>query len=390
MNANCIIIIPGIPFPPVDGHKLKIYNLIKILSRHYNLHIITISREIPDAQALEFIKAHSYKYKHFEIETFRSLFILAKNIFSSTPFQVAYFTSPKIRRYIRENSEDDTYAVLNLIRTTGYISDLGDKKIIFDMVDLLSRSYFKSGSSTTSFFYKAIYKVEAKRLSGFEKKIVPVCNLTLCVNREDSTLLKEIGNVSWLPNGVNQKLFDYKKSSLDFKDSIAFFGTMFYQPNIDAVLWFEKHVLHKLNKGIKFYIIGARPTTQILNLAKKHSNVYVTGFLDDPYLILNSCFAIIAPMQNGGGIQNKILETMGMGKINVLSNYGASPIIGGKNKVHFFVETDPDLMSERINNIFLNKKDYSTIGVNARDLILKNYTWEAYEKKLITQMKHLI
>lgn len=48
--------------------------------------------------------------------------------------------------------------------------------------------------------------------------------------------------------------------------------------------------------------------------------------MDDPYLILKKAIAVIAPMQTGGGIQNKVLEAMALGKINLLSSKAAAPI----------------------------------------------------------------
>lgn len=383
MKKKCLIIIPGIPFPPVDGHKLKIYNLIKILSKKYDLHIVTISKTKLNEQEQDFINTHSYKNAHFKLNLIGAGFRILKNIFSPTPFQVAYFTLNAVKKYLKVNTESDDLVVFNLVRTAGYLPLLKSKKIVFDMVDLLSKSYFKSGISTSSRLFRLIYKIEGKRLLAYERIVMRNSELTLCVNNDDAIALKPYGDVIWLPNGVKDHLFDYQEFDKKYKNSIVFFGAMFYQPNIDAVIWFDKYVMDHLNKDITLYIIGARPSRQIINLANKRKNIIVTGFLEDPYIILNSCFAVIAPMQNGGGIQNKILEVMGMGKINILTSYGANPILGAKDKEHFFVEDNALAMAERINDIFVSDENCRDIGAKAKQLILDNYTWDAYEKKIL-------
>lgn len=382
MNRKCLIIIPGIPFPPVDGHKLKIYNLIKILNKNYALHIVTIARTIPNEAELSFIEAHSYKHSHFMQNIAQSLRNMCFNLFSNIPYQVSYFTLPEVKRYLKEDQDNYEFVFLNLIRTAGYLPELSGNKIVLDMVDLLSKSYLKSSNTTSSPVYKTIYSIEASRLLRYEKLIIEQCALTLCVNQQEAESLNEIGKVAWLPNGVKESLFQYDAFDQQYANGIAFFGTMFYQPNIDAVLWFEKYVMDKLNPDIKLYIIGARPASIILQMAKKRKNVIITGFLDDPYLLLNSCFAHIAPMQNGGGIQNKVLETMGMGKINILTSHGANPIKGGINGSHFLVEDEAFKMATLINDLFENPVKYEHIKANAKQLIMENYTWQAYERKL--------
>ncbi|MCX2453365.1 glycosyltransferase [Pedobacter sp. PLR] len=389
MKKKCLVIIPGIPFPPVDGHKLKIYNFILILAKHFDLHIISISREDVTVEQREFMIQNSYRRKHFKIGMFGAFFRLFKSIFSTIPFQVAYFTLPSIKRYIINNGGKETHAVLNLIRTGGYLDVLADKSIILDMVDSLSRSYLKSKETTSSLVYSFIYGVEGDRLVEYEKKSIEKVDLTLCVNQDDAKNLSSYGKVKWLPNGVKESLFNYTKKCNDYNDCVAFFGAMFYQPNVDAMIWFDKYVLDHLDPKIKILIIGARPSNSILNIAKKRKNVRITGFLDDPYIILNSCFAIIAPMQNGGGIQNKIIETMGMGKVNVLTSYAADPIIGAENNKHFIVENDPVIMAERINEVFINPSSFANIGKNAAILIKETYTWDAYEKTFMTQLNEI-
>lgn len=389
MKKKCLIIIPGIPYPPVDGHKLKIYNLILILSKYFDLHIITISRENLSDKQVNFINQNSYKSKHFKLNTFKSLFRLFGSIFSKIPFQVKYFSLASVKKYISDNSKNDEFAVLNLIRTCGYIDILKDKSIIIDMVDALSKSYLKSNKTTSSLIFNLIYGIEAKRLVEYEKKCLSKADLTLCVNQKDALNLSDYGEVKWLPNGVNEKLFNYTEKSSEYNNCIVFFGAMFYQPNIDAMVWFEKNVMDYMNPNIKVIVIGPRPSSSVLNLAKKRKNIVVTGFLDDPYLIINSCFAVIAPMQNGGGIQNKILETMGMGKVNILTSYAADPIVGAETNTHFIVENDPLIMAKKINEVYLNPSSFIKMGEDAAVLIRNKYTWDSYEKKIISHIKEI-
>jgi glycosyltransferase involved in cell wall biosynthesis len=176
---------------------------------------------------------------------------------------------------------------------------------------------------------------------------------------------------------------------MKYKNHIAFFGKMDYQPNIDAVLWFVENVLPYLNKTLKFIVVGAYPAKVIQDLSKNFQNVKVTGFVEDPYLILKSSLCVVAPMQTGAGIQTKILECMALGTINIVSSLAAKPI-GAEHGKHFLVCDDPKEMANVINNIYKNPKNFEYLKIGAREFIKNNFTWGIYEKKLLNVIDNLL
>lgn len=388
-NSKVVIVIPGIPYPPINGHKLKIYNLIKILGKRYSLHIVTIDSKDLTVDERCFIKENSYKSHHFKISKIAQLFNLIRAIFKALPFQVEIYRHKKIANYLKRETINDDIAIFNLIRTGVYIDTLNTKSKVLDMVDLLSKSYQSSAQNTSSQLFKMIYSIESKRLKKYELDCVKKTNLTLMVNKEESDLIGKNCRASWIPNGVHPWLFDYSKKDSAYKDSVVFFGSMYYQPNVDAVIWFEKNVLQLLDPKIDLLVIGARPTTSLRSLAERNPRIKLMGFLEDPYELINSCLAVIAPMQNGGGIQNKILEAMALGKINVLTNYAANPIVGSSHLQHFFVTDSPKDMALFINDLLEFPDRYLFLGKNAQNLIRERYTWEQYEEHLFKQLDEL-
>ncbi len=179
------------------------------------------------------------------------------------------------------------------------------------------------------------------------------------------------------------------KLTLYIKTTYVSFGKMNYQPNIDAVMWFVENVLPLINKNLKFCIIGAYPPKEIKGLEKKYKNIVVTGFLDDPYEILKSSLCVVAPMQTGGGIQNKILECMALGTINIVSSLAAKPI-GGVHGEHFLVIDKPEEIAQTINDIYANPHKYEHIKINSREFIKNNFTWTIYENKLMKIIQEVL
>lgn len=58
----------------------------------------------------------------------------------------------------------------------------------------------------------------------------------------------------------------------------------------------------------------------------RRPGVTVTGFVDDPIEFLERADVVVAPMRYGAGLQNKVLEAMGLGNPVVTTSLGQEGI----------------------------------------------------------------
>jgi len=383
MNKKKVLLVTSrLPYPPVGGDKLKSYNLLKILSKHYDVYLVTITDETLDLETENELTKFALKTKVF-VKSKYLFYLNALNfLFNKLPIQVNYYYFRDVQDYIDEISKDMDIAISTLVRTSKYLKDFKQTKYL-DMVDSIGLNYLRSKENVKSFFWKNIYNIETNRLLNYEQKSITKFDNTFFVNKYETEYWSKFGSTTWIQNGVDEKLLQYNKKNNKYKNCISFFGKMDYQPNIDAVMWFVNNIFKDINKNIKFIIVGTKPTSDILELRKLYSNIEVTGFIDDPYEILNSSLLVVAPMQTGGGIQNKILESMALGTINIVSSLGAKPIIGANCNEHLFISDSSHEIAELINKIYDNPIKYDFIKENAKKIIEEVYTWKNYEKKLL-------
>jgi len=378
-----------LPYPPVGGDRLKNYWLLRILSKHFKVHLVSITNQDVPKEFCAWANDLGLTYKLFQKDKRQFYFNTLKGFFTNTlPLQVNYYYFKDVQNYIDQIYQEYDLLFAALIRTAKYFFNKKKPKIL-EITDSIGLNYLRSYHRTTSLKWKIIYKIESKRLLEFEKNCIEEFDKTLFVNREERDFFNQPSKTEWLPNGVNEALLNYEKYDYRFENSIAFFGKMDYQPNIDAVLWFVENVLPHLNRDLKFIVVGAYPKKIIQDLPKKFINVEVSGYVEDPYLILKSCLCVVAPMQTGGGIQNKILESMALGTINIVSSLAAKPI-GAEHGKHFLVCDDPKEMANVINNIYKNPKNFETLKKNAREFIMNNFTWTSYEKKLLNVIENVL
>ena len=382
-KKKALAIFSQLPFPHIDGNRQKVFMHIGILSKHYDTHVIIITGEQPDNESIIFLEKNTSSYKIFTFPKWKSWVNVAKAIFSKTPLQVAYFYFNEVQSYIDVQLPKVDFVFCNLIRTVKYVQNHEIPKF-HDMVDSISINYKNSKDNVSSLFWKLIYNIEYKRLWEYELQSIKKFNKTFLINYNEKKYWEEASKseIVWLPNGVKDSLFEYAKKDKSYSNSVTFIGRIDYQPNTDAVFWFLNNVYPHLDKNIDFIIIGANPPIKLLNVIKELPNVKVTGFIEDPYLIINSSLALISPMQTGAGMQNKVMEGMALGKLNIVSSLAARAIIHAKNGEHFIVEDDGKTIASIINEINNDSDKYANVGIQARVFMEQHYQWSNFEKIL--------
>ncbi len=371
-----------LPYPPVGGDKLKNYYLLQILAKHADVHLVTVTDETLDEKTLQFIRGCTKTCKIFSKPGHTFRLNALKSIYNGLPLQVNYYHFDDVRQYVEKKARDADLIFCTLIRTAKYAEHIAKPKIL-DMADSIALNYLNSYQREKSFLWKTLYRFESQRLLESEKKAIDTFDKTLFFNRWEMDFFNKPGRTVWIPHGVNEELLEFEQYNPAYSNCVVFFGKMDYPPNVNAVLWFCENVLHRLKPGLRFIVVGAKPGRAVRQLPSKYGNVQVTGFVECPYEILKSSLCVIAPMQTGGGIQNKILEAMALGTVVVTTPLAAKPIVGARHKRALIVEDHPHNMADLINNIFSNPDLYVPVKQNARRHIRNNFTWTIYESKIL-------
>jgi glycosyltransferase involved in cell wall biosynthesis len=380
MRQKVLLVLQRIPYPPIGGDNVTYTNLIKILGTQYDLDVVVVTNEESTQEAINFLEKYSHEYKIFKFPRWKFILNSLKTLVNFKPLQVNYFYFKAVQEYI--NSKIDSYDVViaGIVRTAEYLRNCQKPKI-FHMADSVGLNYKHSFKRTKSLFWKMIYFVEFPILLRYERKMIEIFDRTLMFNKREIEYFNS-PKIEKMPQAVKDFLLTYESPDATKEKYITFFGKMNYQPNIDAVLWFTKNVFPHLPEEISFQIVGAYPVKEILELEELSYRIFVRGFVEDPYKLLKSSICVVAPMQTGAGIQNKILEAMAVGSIVVTTSYSAFPIARKEDYVLLIADT-PQEWIKLIVDIYKNPEKYSHIRKNAREYIKHNFTFEKFRDKLM-------
>jgi len=384
-----------------DGYSIRILGLAQILKREYQIDLASLFR-----------KELKVEYKKGLKEIFNNLYLFPKNIFSekigaikgvlsSGPIQEDIYLSPEMRRWVGRNYKKYNLIFCETLRTMTYVKNLKIPKVI-DLIESLSLKY-KRAKKFVNPLWKLIYQIEIPRIREREKEVLKDFDRIFISSPfdkeyliENSKLKTQNSKLIVISNGVKEEVIHYPSSNIQYPEEnyISFFGKMDYQPNEDAVWWFSREVFPRLkNKihDIKFYIVGTNPTKKIKKL-KINKNIKITDYLKNPYEILRKSKLIVVPLRFGAGIQNKVLESMALGKTIITSPIGAQGIPEAKSGEHLEVikEDRPEIWAEKILTLLFNSRKRNDLGEKAKKLIEENYRWKKIGDKLLTEIDKVL
>ena len=159
---------------------------------------------------------------------------------------------------------------------------------------------------------------------------------------------------------------------------MVFTGVMDYWPNIEGMVWFVDKVLPVIQKtvpGVALYIVGSRPSPEVLKLSAV-PGVTVTGFVDDVRDYIGQASVCIAPLRIARGIQNKILEAMAMAKAVVTTPQAFEGVhaVAGSD---IMVAEDELAFAAAVVSLLKDPEKATAMGRNARTKIEQYYSWDA-------------
>lgn len=390
--ARMLVLTPRFPYPVVGGDRLRIYQLCRILSKHFRLTLLSFCETKEDLRYIPEDRVFQEIHRVY-LPKWRSYLNTLRALPSRTPLQLAYYQSTEFTNKVRELLLRHDIALAHLIRTGQYLEDCAEKPCIMEMTDAISLNYKRmSGKSISFSLKKAIYSLEYARLSIYEKQIIHRFRRTWLVSEVDRLALDPdcLHPIEIIPNGTDPQKLPFRTPS-GYGNTIVFIGNMVTAQNQDACFYFIQSILPLIqkHKHLKFRIVGNMPTS-IQNKFLSYPAVEVTGRLNNIIEgIDDNVFCAICPVQAGAGIQNKVLEYFALGLPCVVSPVGAEGIKAQHGKDFLIYQNAKDA-AEKILSLHENLDLRISLALSARTLVEKTLSWESVGHQVSRSAKELL
>jgi glycosyltransferase involved in cell wall biosynthesis len=386
MKKKLLFITSRPPYPLVSGQNVRAFGLLRMLSLHYHIDLLTLADQKIDLSALSPQVNQIVSFKLSKATSYlKTLWGLLTNF---KPLQVNYYYSSRVQQWINEHFQEYDVIFCNNVRTAEYVKNKRGFKIL-DYVDSIAMNYHGAYHKARG-VWKLIYALERKRLLDYEKAMLYSFDKKMVTSKVDKDFILQGGedaSVSVVQNFVAP--LSLEKTVKVIPHQLGFFGKMNYEPNIRAAHYFCEQVFPDIKKRFhdsRFVIIGTSPSRKVRRLSSIHHGVTVTGYQEFPHPVLASCELIVAPMISGAGIQNKILESMALGKCVVTTKIGAEGLICLTGNELVVCDTATE-MSRRIIELLEHPDQAAAMGNHARRYIEQYYSYQKVSRDLFSAIQ---
>ncbi|MCS7135467.1 MAG: hypothetical protein NZ893_03450, partial [Candidatus Aenigmarchaeota archaeon] len=174
-----------LPYPPIGGDRLKNYWLLKILTKHFKVHLVSLTDTDVPAGFYKFAEECGFSYKIFKKNKLLHYLNALKGAFFDKPIQVSYYFFGDIQDYINSIAHEFDLIMPSLIRMSEYVAHINKPKILI-MTDSIGLHYKNAIRKTSSKFWKILYKIEADRLITYERKCIELFDKVILVNKKEA------------------------------------------------------------------------------------------------------------------------------------------------------------------------------------------------------------
>jgi len=394
-----LLVTPRLPYPPIEGMRIKSYYLIKGLHEHGHKIILIATLLDPsdvDPNNIQIIHRYVESLKLVDCTGISPKFLdnILKNLYIPSKELVTRFKTRYLTAYISKliRKEQPEIVHYEFIHSLTFMEPPRDnlsfkKPLILSLSDsysLVVRERIRRGIGIApNSFLRWVYASASFPFAvNLEKRLHMMFQTIHVVSKFDAKWLKFINplvNLTIIPNGVDINYFKPMNEVVEHDKTLVMIANFKVDEHVNNAIWFIRRVFKKLKRiepTVRLYIVGKDPPIWLIRLAKSIGNVIVTGYVPDirPYLMRASL--VVDARQEHFGMLNHVLEAMSMGKCVIGTPYTFSAIDGIEPWRNVVIARNEDEFIMKIISLLNDKKMREKIGNNARKFIESNYTWE--------------
>lgn len=387
------------PWPLDTGAKIRSWHILSGLVNQFKVDVLVYKDEFEEEAWLKEglklgvnnIVSVQNQALNQPLSTGKVIASLLRGIPANIPkYQVAAFSA----RFIEMLADDydvihiehvHMAGVLRHIKRTGYRKPM----ISLDAHNVEWQITKRMGENEISLPYKLALKWQTRNMRRFEEWVFRNVDTIMAVSGEDTEVISAMTGrqtpVALVENGVDEKYFIPGAKSGVISGRLVFVGSMDWQPNIDAMLWFVHDILPRIKNTkplCSLVIVGRKPHKSIQSLHSPDEGVVVTGSVDDVRPYVRSAEVVVAPLRFGGGTRLKILEAFAMGKAVVSTTLGCEGI-DCRDDEHLRIRNNPSHFAEAVLELMADPLLRFEIGSSGCKLAHERYTWSAIQKKML-------
>jgi glycosyltransferase involved in cell wall biosynthesis len=387
------------PYPADNGAKIRIYNLLRRLGLDYQVTLLSFAEahEATTAQIdhLRSFCAHveSFPKPHYNPGTVRATL----GYLSPWPRSLIDVYSPIMAKRVEMLARQGVVDVIvgSQFQTMRYLELAPEIPAVLEEMEVTSfhdRVDHAAGASGRLRAQLTLTKME-NAVRTLLKRGVAMTVVSEAERQHMQPLTPENGRIEVIPNGVDTHMNRPDPGIHPSPNSLIYTGAVTYDANYDAVNTFIRDILPLVRARMPeahLTVTGGTGNVDIHDLAAQ-PGVTFSGYLPSVADTVRKSWALVVPLQKGGGTRLKILEAMALGTPVISTRKGIEGLDVVPDEHILLADTPQDFADAtcRLLGDEALRKRLSTAG---RALVESKYDWTIIERKLadlIADMAHI-
>lgn len=395
MRRRLLFLCQTLPYPPDGGVQIRTYNVLRLLSREFDVTALcfyrwkggTVQRELESSLGAlrELCKVDAFPIPQ-EHNRARFVWDHLRSALSGRVYTWFVHESRDYERRLKGLVGGKSFDLVHVdsLDLARYLRLVGDTPIVCVHHNVESELLRRRAAVERRPWIRAYLRHQAGLTRREEARWCPRVALNVAVSEEDRAVLRRIapgGNYLIVPNGVDVNFFRPHPGA---GDGLVFVGGNTWFPNRDALQYFCESILPHIRKG------GAEPRVRWIGRAseaevrhyRERYGVDLTGYVEDirPYVRDAACYVV--PLRVGGGTRLKILDAWAMGKAIVSTSIGCEGLdaVDGENVL---VRDTPEGFAEAVRSVLEDPDLCRKLGESGRRTVETHYSWEVIGEGMI-------
>ncbi len=373
-----LFVCPFVPWPLVNGGKIRTYHLLRTASAQAELHLRVIQEPEPVPGAEEALAPWCQSLGFFP---------------RSRPGTVERWKLPKLERWFHSR------ALLEAVHTDlargGFrllhLDELLLARILppersipvvqhhHKLDTVLYGSLGSDASVARRFDLWKLRRLEAESARRYRHHL-------LCSQGDADTLRTRYGalDCAVVPSGFDPETFRYDPAAAPrASETLVFLGSMDYGPNVDGVRHFAHAILPRIQRerpATRFEIVGAEPAPAVRDLAGP--KVHLTGRVESVQPFLRRASVLVVPLRIGGGTRLKIVEALALGTPVVSTTIGAQGL-GLEHGRHLLLADGEAEFAAATLRLLADPLEAARMGERGRAHVYEHFRWDVLGRELV-------
>ena len=392
---NILVVSSYLPYPLFSGGHIRLYNLIKELSKKHKITLICEKRDYQGEREIGEVKKFCKKVITVNRKKQWTIRNILKTGLSLSSFLITGHTISEMKKEIKRELVESQFDLIHV--ETSYVMQnlpVGEAGIPLVLVEHnVEYLVYKRFADSVPLLLRLLLYLDVLKLKYWEEKMWGKATKLIAVSERDREIMDKIRqNAVIVSNGVDIDKFKVRSEKSEVRSSekrVLFIGEFKWVQNRDAIEWILKEIWPKLreefipsmtDRGIKLWVVGRNIPSPIRKLTTERDIIFDENAPDKTELIYQKSDILLAPIRVGGGTSFKILEAMASGVPVVTTALGNA--IGALDNSEIVIAKTSEDFVKNIKKLLEDKEFYEKISANARKLIEKKFTWEKIAQDL--------